>query len=512
MRERFPRSAGILLHPTSLPGPWGIGDVGASAYRFVDFLTQAGQSLWQILPLNPTGFGNSPYQSPSAFAGNPLLISLDRLVEDGLLEHEEIYNGAGQPVQSFLVDRVDYDVVEAFKLSMLYRSFKRFQGGSSPRHSNAFSQFCSANADWLEDYALFMAIKEKLGGKALSTWDRDIVTRQPATIERLRNELAERVELRKYMQYMFFSQWTELKAYANKNHIKIVGDAPIFVSDDSSEVWANMHLFSMDETGKPTVVAGVPPDFFSATGQRWGNPLYRWDRMAEQGYDWWIRRIKATLMAVDILRLDHFRGFADYWEIPASEPTAIHGRWVPGPGADFFQKIGDALGDLPIIAEDLGIITREVEELRDQFHLPGMKVLQFAFGDTSKNPYLPHNYTNPNAVVYTGTHDNDTTLGWFRSINTKEREKLLRYLGRDGHDIAWDLMQIAYGSVADMVVVPLQDILRLGTEARQNRPGIVGGNWAWRFHAEDLTPELAQGLRQFTATYGRLPESAGTQW
>jgi len=497
---RLPRSSGILLHPTSLPGRWGIGELGTEAFKFIDFLSGAGQSLWQILPLGPTGYGDSPYQCFSAFAGNPLLVSLDRLVKDGLLTERDL----GTP--DLPQDHVDYGAVIEFKLPLLQLSFERLQRGVSSAHVTALSEFCAAQAGWLDDYALFMAIKQEHGGASWDLWKRDIATRQPEALERWRRALARQVTLQKYLQYLFFSQWHQVKAYANERGIRIVGDAPIFVAYDSADVWANARLFHLDEQGRPTVVAGVPPDYFSATGQRWGNPLYRWDRMAETGYAWWIDRVKMTLGAVDMVRLDHFRGFEAYWEVPADEETAINGRWVPGPGAALFTALERALGDLPIIAEDLGVITPQVEALRDQFHLPGMKVLQFAFDDDARNPYLPHNYSR-DCVAYTGTHDNDTTLGWFWSLDHAEREAVRCYLGRDGSDIAWDLWRLTLSSVADISIVPLQDVLRLGSAARQNTPGQASGNWSWRFCAEALTPDLARGIRLLTSTYGRAPVS-----
>jgi 4-alpha-glucanotransferase len=401
---------------------------------------------------------------------------------------------------------VDYGAVIQFKLPLLSLSFERLQSGASSAHATAFSEFCAAQAGWLDDYALFMAIKQEHGGVSWNLWERDIATRQPEALEKWSHALARHVTLQKYLQYLSFSQWHQVKAYANKHGIRIVGDAPIFVAYDSADVWANSHLFYLDEQGRPTVVAGVPPDYFSATGQRWGNPLYRWDRMAETGYAWWINRVKMTLGAVDMVRLDHFRGFEAYWEVPAAEETAIKGRWAPGPGAAFFTALERALGDLPIIAEDLGVITPQVEALRDQFHLPGMKVLQFAFDDAARNPYLPHNYSR-DCVVYAGTHDNDTTLGWFWSLDHAEREAVRCYLGRDGSDIAWDLWRLALSSVADVCIVSLQDILRLGSKARMNTPGKLGGNWSWRFRAEALTPELARGIHLLTTTYGRAPVS-----
>lgn len=502
---RLPRSSGILLHPTSLPGRWGIGDLGVAAYQFVDFLESAGQRLWQILPLGPTGYGNSPYQSLSSFAGNPLLISLDRLVEEKLLEPGDLPAESELPEGIVSADRVDYNAVTDFKMPLLRRSFACFQHGASPAHTVAFQEFCAANAVWLDDYALFVAIKEAYDGASWDAWDQDIATRKPDALERWRERLAEQAEVQKYFQYLFFSQWRELKAYANERDVRIIGDMPIFVAYDGADVWADPELFYLDDKGRPTVVAGVPPDYFSETGQLWGNPLYRWDRMAANGYAWWMRRIKSTLDMVDIVRLDHFRGFEAYWEVPAGEETAVNGRWVKGPGPALFKKLEQDLGELPIIAEDLGLITPEVETLRDAFNMPGMKVLQFAFGDNARNPYLPHNYTS-NYVVYTGTHDNDTTLGWFLSRGSDEQEAVQRYLGRDGSDICWDMIRLALSSVADMAVFPLQDVLRLGSEARMNIPGQAEGNWGWRYQAEMLDPGLAQGLRLLTATYGRLEE------
>lgn len=505
---RLPRSSGILLHPTSLPGRWGIGDLGSAAYQFIDFLYDAGQRLWQILPLGPTGFGDSPYQCLSSFAGNPLLISLDRLVEETLLTDADLTGETAPPMPDFSVDRVDYNAVTAFKMPLLQRSFTLFQSNGSDKHRAAFQQFCTDNAIWLDDYALFIALKQRFDGASWDTWEHTIRTRQPEALQYWQQELAEQIEAQKYFQYLFFSQWSELKAYANARDIRIIGDMPIFVAYDGADVWANPELFFLDDEGQPTVVAGVPPDYFSATGQLWGNPLYRWERMAANGYAWWLRRIKSILAMVDIVRLDHFRGFEAYWEVPATEETAVNGRWVKGPGHALFAQLEQELGELPIIAEDLGLITPEVEILRDDFNLPGMKVLQFAFGDTAKNPYLPHNYS-ANYVVYTGTHDNDTTLGWFLTRDDKEREKIQRYLGRDGSDIGWDMIRLALSSVADMAIFPLQDVLRLGSDARMNIPGLAEGNWSWRFRAEAMNPDMSHGLRLLTETYGRA-ESGST--
>ncbi len=505
---RFPRSSGILLHPTCLPGRWGIGDLGQPACQFIDVLVEAGQHLWQILPLNPTGYGDSPYQSFSAFAGNPLLISLDRLVENGLLDKDELTE---QPASGLAEDEVNYGPVIDFKRPLLQRSFERLRRGQAPaEQAEAFDRFRAENAAWLNDYALFMALKEYHAGVSWDAWESGIAQRQPRALERWSRRLSEQTMLHQYQQYLFFTQWREIKEYANEHDILIIGDAPIFVAYDSADVWANPDLFYLDEEGHPTVVAGVPPDYFSATGQLWGNPLYRWDHMAQNGYAWWTRRLRMALSTVDILRLDHFRGFEAYWQVPAGEKTAVRGDWIRGPGAAFFQALQDSFGELCIIAEDLGLITPEVEALRDEFHLPGMKILQFAFDGKAINPYLPHNYER-NCVVYTGTHDNDTTIGWWKTLGDEERGNVIRYLGKDepedSQTIGWDLMRLALMSVADMAVFPLQDILRLGSAARQNTPGRAGGNWCWRFREKDLTPELAQSLRQLATTYRRLPES-----
>lgn len=495
------RTSGILLHPSSLPGPWGIGDLGPVAYWFVDFLAAAGQSLWQVLPLGPTGYGDSPYQCFSAFAGNPLLISIDDLIGQGLLSGDEAKAVLGQLPS----DRVDFGALIPAKQALLRRSFERFRSRHGTPLHQAYTKFCIDNAEWLADYALFMAIKEAQGGVSWHHWQPELRDRHPAALAQARRTLATAIDYHQFLQFLFFRQWQALKAYANQHGVSIIGDAPIFVADDSADVWANRELFFVDSDGMPTVVAGVPPDYFSVTGQRWGNPLYRWDTMAATGYRWWVARMRQAFTLYDMLRLDHFRGFEAYWEVPASAPTAIEGRWVQGPGADLFHVLRAELGDLPLIAEDLGLITPEVEALRREFNLPGMKVLQFAFGDDPTNPYLPHNYT-PNYVVYTGTHDNDTTLGWFNTLDPDTRAAVLTYLGRDEQtvDIAWDLMRLGLMSVASYAITPLQDVLRLGSEARMNIPGRLGGNWNWRFPAEALHDELAHQLRQLTRVYGRL--------
>lgn len=495
MRDNV-RVSGILLHPTSLPGPHGVGDLGDGAYRYVDWLARAKQRVWQILPLARVGFGNSPYAAHSAFAGNPLLVSLDRLADEGLLSREEM---AGGP---FADDMVDYDVVGPFKLGVLRRAYERFARSATPGMRSEFEAFRQREAGWLSDYALFMALKDAHGGAAWNQFELDLVTRQPEALHRARRELAEQISTIEFIQYQFFRQWGSVKQYANSRGVRIMGDIPIFVAYDSADVWANQELFYLDEKGNPTVVAGVPPDFFSETGQLWGNPLYRWDRLKATGYAWWVARLRQSLSMVDLVRIDHFRGFEAYWEVPASEKTAVRGRWVKGPGADLFTVVAKELGPLPIVVEDLGLITEEVINLREELGYPGMKVLQFAFGDTAQNPYLPHNYEK-NCVVYTGTHDNDTTWGWYRTLPDWMKDRIRRYLARDDQDIVWDLIRLASSSVADMAIFPLQDVLNLGSEARMNFPGKAEGNWAWRVRSEQLTDDVAARLAELTLLYGR---------
>jgi 4-alpha-glucanotransferase len=496
---RFPRSSGILLHPTSLPGRWGIGDLGPEAFRFVDFLEQTGQGIWQVLPLGPTGYGDSPYQCFSAFAGNPLLISPDLLLEHGHLQPSDI-----EDAPLFPAAVVDYGPVIQFKSALLARSFSNWTNRPPDQEEQArFAAFCARHSAWLDDYALFMALKDAHGGAVWTTWEGDISARTPSALTLWSELLSAEVRKHKYLQYVFFEQWGALRRYAAQHGVRMVGDIPIFVAHDSADVWAHPELFSLDEAGNPTVVAGVPPDYFSATGQLWGNPHYRWERMAESGYAWWIDRFRATLEMVDIVRLDHFRGFEAYWEVPASEKTAVLGRWVKGPGADLFHAVETVLGKLPIIAEDLGLITPPVAALREQFELPGMRIFQFGFASDGKDPFLPHNYIR-NCVVYTGTHDNDTVLGWFNSAPAKEREAALAYCGTDGTHISWDLARWLLASVADTAIVPLQDLLGLGPEARMNYPSRLGGNWSWRFEASALTTELRTDLRRLTEIYGRV--------
>ena len=503
------RASGILLHPTSLPGRFGIGDLGKEAYQFADFLADTGQSLWQVLPLGATGYGNSPYQCLSVFAGNPLLISPERLAEEEFLEPADFEN-----VPSFPKDKVDYDSVIDFKMPLLKKSFDTFRMKAPPHHRQEFEVFCQRNASWLETYSLFMALNEAHEFAVWNTWEEDIRTRQPKSLERWRKKLADRIYCHKYQQYQFFKQWSDLKKYCNEHSIRLIGDMPIFIALNSAEIWSRPEMFYLDDSGRPTVVAGVPPDYFSKTGQLWGNPLYRWDAMAKDGYAWWIERFRATHDLVDIIRLDHFRGFEKYWEIPGTDTTAINGSWVPGPGAELFHAVQNALGTLHIIAEDLGMITPEVEALRDQLGVPGMRVLQFNFGsDPGADAYRPHNYAR-NCVVYTGTHDNNTTIGWFRgedvedSTQSKEERQeetqlALKYIGTDGHEINWDFIRLALMSVADTAIIPLQDVLGLGSEARMNRPGTTKGNWCWRFRPYRLTEEIKARLRELTAIYGR---------
>ena len=499
----FPRSAGILLHPTSFPSRYGIGDLGEAAYRFVDFLVATKQSWWQILPLGPTGYGDSPYQSFSAFAGNPLMVSPDLLVHDGYLPAEAV-----RQVPDFPAHKVDFGWVIPYKNGLIQQAYAHFEAHATAEQRAAFAAFQQEQAPWLDDYALFMALKQHHvdhEGGVWNTWPTEIAQRQPKALKAWRKKLAAEVALYQFGQFLFFQQWFRLKQYANERGIHIVGDIPIFVAFDSADVWGNPDLFYLDETGSPTVIAGVPPDYFSATGQRWGNPLYRWDVLAKSGFAWWLKRIQATLNMVDIVRIDHFRGFEAYWEIPATEPTAINGRWVQAPGMALFRTLQEKLGNLPIIAEDLGVITPEVEELRDTFGLPGMKILQFGFGGEHNSAFLPHGFT-ANSVVYTGSHDNETTLGWYRNASPAEQDHVRRYVARDGRDVVWDMIRLALASVSNSAVIPLQDLMELGNEARMNFPGQVGGYWSWRYLPHMLTDTIAYRLREMTVLYGRAPE------
>ena len=495
------RSAGILLHPTSLPSPGGIGDLGPEAYAFVDFLAAARQGLWQILPLSPPGLNNSPYSAISAFAGNPLLISLDRLAERGWIAPDRVAKAAaGAPKPG---ERIDFEAVKAFKLPLLREAAQTFLEKSADRRR--FDDFKRSCAWWLEDFVLFEVMRRLHSGVPWSSWPRELARREPNGLQRFGVEHQRELEVERVIQFAFFEQWKALHSYCAQRGIRIVGDVAIFVNYDSADVWRYPNLFYLDENLLPTVVSGVPPDAFSASGQRWGNPLYRWEASRGQGYEWWAHRMAWALESCDILRLDHFRGFEGYWEIPASEPTAIHGSWKKGPGDELFHALRELLGDLPFIAEDLGMITPEVYALRDRLSIPGMKVLQFAFGNPGAHIYLPQNFA-PNCVVYTGTHDNDTTLGWWQSGTTKQEQASAQaYLGAAAGDVPWSFIRAAYGSVARMAIVPLQDVLGLGSEARMNIPSQLEGNWGWRFNDGMLRPDHAKKLAALTEVCDRVP-------
>lgn len=498
------RLSGVLCHPTSLPGTAGIGTLGAEARRFVSWLHEAGQSLWQILPLGPTGYGNSPYGCQSAFAGNPLLIDLQQLADRGLLDASDLELKAAGPA-----DGVDFEAVITHREAALAKAYTRFQADARPFERAAYLAFCRApeNRFWLEDFAYFRALKASFGGEAWTTWPEGLRDRDPASLSRWAASHGEEIDLHRFCQWLFSLQWDALHAHARSLGIQIVGDMPIFVADDSADVWAHPTLFHLGPEGRPTHVAGVPPDYFSKTGQRWGNPLYRWDVMARDGYRWWIERFRTALRQVDQIRIDHFRGFAAYWAIPAAEETAVDGQWVRGPGAHFFASLEQQLGSLPLIAEDLGTITPDVHDLRDRFGLPGMKILQFAFSGPD-NAYLPHNYATPNCVVYTGTHDNDTTVGWWKALSAAEKKEVKAYLQGIDKDPAWTLIRSAMGSTARIALFPVQDLLALPTTSRMNEPGREKGNWGWRLTSDQLTPELASKLRELTVRYARTSPSA----
>jgi len=508
---RFPRASGILLHPTSLPGPFGIGDLGPEAWSFVDFLAAAGQSLWQVLPLGPTGYGDSPYACYSAFAGNTLLVSPERLVDEGLLESTDL-----EPLPLLPEHEVDFEKAHAYKDAILQKAYDRYQHSTDTALRVGFETFVQENASWLDDYALFRALKTANGGVAWHEWERSLVKREPTGLMRAREDSREQINAHQFFQFLFFKQWFELKNYSNQLGVSLVGDIPIFVAHDSADVWTDPEQFKLDTAGVPLVVAGVPPDYFSATGQYWGNPLYNWERMLSDGFKWWIGRVRASLQVVDIVRVDHFRGFAACWEIPGGDKTAERGHWVEAPGRELFEAVKRELGDLPIIAEDLGVITPDVEQLRDDFGFPGMRILQFAFSSDTKNIDLPHNY-HQNVVVYTGTHDNDTTVGWFNSSAGEDSTRTAaqisyehdfskKYLNTDGREIHWDFIRTVLASVANTAVIPLQDLLGLGTEARMNLPNSTKGNWSWRFRQGALSSADGTRLREMTETYGRIPK------
>jgi len=496
----FPRASGILLHPTSLPARGGIGDFGSSAYAFADFLASARQGLWQVLPLGPVGFGDSPYSATSAFAGNPLLISLDRLADRGWIDR------ACLDVLPDAVEPVDYPSVFKRKMPLLFEAARNFLRSAPGNARSRFEAFCRQNHWWLDDFALFDGLRARYHLENWNRWSHELVHRDPEALDRAHTEMLGDLDVRRALQFFFYEQWLALRAYCAQRSIRMVGDIAIFVSFDSADVWTHPDLFRLNADLDPEVVAGVPPDFFSHDGQRWGNPLYRWDVMQEQGYSWWIDRLRWATHNFDYIRLDHFRGFSQFWEIPAHEPTAIHGRWVDGPKDQLFLKLREALGGLPFFAEDLGYITRDVHELRDRLKIPGMAVLQFGFGNPGAHAHLPHAFT-PDKVVYTGTHDNDTLLGWWKSGATEhERQHAEAYLGRCEDGVNWAMIRAAVGSVASLCVVPLQDVLGLGSEARMNVPSRDHGSWRWRFCVDALRPELAQKLATLTEVADRLPQ------
>lgn len=494
---RLPRASGVLLHPTSLPGPHGSGDLGPAAHHFVDWLQGAGQSLWQMLPLGGIGPGNSPYMSSSAFAGNVLLIDLAELAQRGWLPEAALASPPpGDPL------RIDFAALVPWRMERLAEAARGFEARATPGEREDLARFCARHADWLSDHALFMALCEAQGWADWTTWEPGLARRTPTALAEAARRHASRMAFWRFCQWCFYRQWAALRAHAHAHGVRLIGDAPIFIAHQSAEVWARQELFELDASGRPTVVAGVPPDYFSATGQRWGNPLYRWDAHAAEGYAWWVQRIRRSFEMVDLLRIDHFRAFAAHWEIPVDEPTAVHGRWVPGPGAALFEAVRAALGPLPIIAEDLGVITPDVDALRHALGFPGMRILQFAFAGDAQDRYLPHNHS-PDSVVYTGTHDNDTSLGWWAGASEHERHHARAYLATDGHDIAWALMRAAAASVADTVVHPLQDILGLPSDCRMNLPGASEGWWRWRFDWVQVHPWHGQRLAELTRLYGR---------
>jgi 4-alpha-glucanotransferase len=501
----FPRASGILLHPTSLPSGGGIGDFGPAAYAFADFLAAARQGLWQVFPLGPLGFGNSPYSSTSAFAGNPLLVNLDRLADRGWISRGQI---------DTLPDRtgpVDYPSVFRKKMPVLFDAAHNFIRSAAGEARARYENFCRANRWWLDDFVLFDALRARFKLESWNRWPRDLTHRDPAALAKAHDEMRENLDVRRAVQFFFYEQWQALRAHCAKLSIRVAGDIAIFVNFDSADVWTHPDLFRLNAELDPEVVAGVPPDFFSKDGQRWGNPLYRWDVMQERGYAWWIDRMRWATHNFDYVRLDHFRGFSQFWEIPAGEPTAINGRWVDGPKDDLFVKLREALGGLPFFAEDLGHITPDVNELRERLKIPGMAVLQFGFGDPGAHMYLPHTFTKEK-VVYTGTHDNDTLLGWWETGATQhERQQVEAYLGRCDDGVNWAMIRAAAGSVASLCVVPLQDVLGLGSEARMNIPSHPEGNWGWRFKADELRSELAEKLAAIAEVSDRLPGPEAAQ-
>jgi len=494
------RAAGVLLHPTSLPGSYGIGDLGDEAVSFLDWAQSAGMRVWQVLPLNPPGYGASPYGCLSSFAGNPLLISPQRLLQEELLDPDDVAE-----LPKFSPEHVEFERVHEYKFGLLRKSWEHFNERASEELRAELEAFIDADEqrEWLDDYTLYMALKDAAGGGPWWEWSAPLAAREDKAIAAARREHADAIRFWQYVQFLFFRHWAVVREAARSRGIQILGDVPIYVAGDSADVWGNREMFQLDENGWPTVVAGVPPDYFSATGQRWGNPLYRWDVMRETEYRWWIARVRTNLRLADVIRLDHFRGFAAYWEIPAAEPTAVHGRWMPGPGLALFDALRGALGELPLVAEDLGFITEDVHELRRNTGLPGMKILQFGFGQDD-SPHLPHRF-DPHTVVYTGTHDNDTARGWFETASDEERANAMTYLGTsDPAEIAPALIRTAYTSVAETAIVPVQDILALGADARMNTPGAEQHNWSWRLASGALTHDTAAALRRLAQVTGRI--------
>lgn len=496
------RSSGILLHPTSLPGQFGSGDFGAGSYQFVDWLVSAGQTYWQVLPLGEVGPGNSPYMSSSAFAGSLLMIDLEELARQGWLDSKDLL-----PLAGLKSERVDYELVKSYRMERLRLAAQHFFTRWDKSRRSAYVEFCTKEKYWLDDYALSKAIGQHEQWREWNEWPTELVRREQHALKAARLHYADEIEFWKFCQWCFARQWLELKKYANERGVRIIGDVPIFVAYHSADVWAHQELFELDASGQPTQVAGVPPDYFSETGQLWGNPLYRWDVHEQTGYAWWIARMGHALQLFDLVRVDHFRGFADYWAVPASAVTAVDGEWLPGPGEKLFEAFQQKLGNMPIIAEDLGLITPNVIELRDKFDFPGMRILQFAFGEDERNYFLPHHYV-ANTVAYTGTHDNDTSLGWWHSATEHERRFAQRYLDCDGHEMNWVMMNALSASVANTVIYPLQDVIGLNSEYRMNFPGTSSGNWEWRFSWTQLQNWQTERLADLTAVHKRNPRLA----
>lgn len=493
------RYSGVLVHPTSFPSPYGIGDMGRGAHEFIDFLAMAGQHLWQVLPLGPSGNGNSPYQSYSVFAGQTLLISPELLIEKKLLTEADVH-----PIPEFNADRVDYDKVTTYKTSLFKKAYEHFRHTADKNLLEEYDSFQSNNQYWLDDYCLYMAGKDYHNGLPWYEWEDSLLDPTPKERASWMKLLASEIDYYRFIQFAFFSQWYELKDYANKKGIAIIGDIPIFTAPDSADVWANKELFKLDSKGYPLEVAGVPPDYFSATGQLWGNPLYDWDAMKDDGYRWWIERVRNQLDQVDYIRIDHFRGFEAYWAVPAGEKTAMNGKWKKGPGEALFEAIQKALGEeLPIFAEDLGIITPEVEKLRDTLGFPGMKILQFGFDGTGESTFLPHQLSTRNCICYTGTHDNDTTCGWYEHTSEQNKDKVRRYMNTDASSVSWDFIRTCLGTIAKYAIFPVQDLLKLGSEHRMNTPGTATGNWEFRYRSGLLDEGMAKGLKQMTELFGR---------